>query len=488
MTPEKRGISSPEIERIVRKLEKKQVPMHSLLIARGDDIVYEAYWAPFTKDTLHRMNSITKSYVGLAIGLLAFEGKLSLDDSVTSFFPEAKDIEVDAYTAELTVRDLLCMKSACSKESGHWIRDKRYDRITDFFTLPQKKPRNTLFRYDTAGSYILTVIAERLAGMPLVEYLKEKALLKIGFSKDADCIKDYAGYSWGDSGLLCTTRDLFLTARLIAKGGVWNGERLMDGDFLREAITPLSSTCTSGWNTYTSQGYGYQIWCEADGGFAFHGMGGQLMVCVPKKDVTIVCTADTQGFDEGRTICKQLVYDFIDELSDEPIPEDRAAYESLCEYTKSLKLVALDLGSKESKLANKINGVRYDLDANAMGIKWLRLDFEGNGGSFTYENEQGEKTIPFSMHENIFCEFPENEYYNTRLGEYEEDYRHPIAVSASWLDQTTLGIKVQFIGNHLAGLFIHLGFDGDRLGLHMLKNTNCFLDKYNGYSAGKRFH
>ena len=472
MTPEQRGISSKSIEHMVRKLQKKQVPMHSLLIARGDDIVYEAYWMPFTKDTLHRMNSITKSYVGLAIGLLAFEGKLSLDDKITKFFPESENMEVDKYTAELTVRDLMCMKSACSKESGHWIRDKRYDRIADFFTLPQKKPRNTLFRYDTAGSYILTVIAERLSGKSFIEYLKEKALLKIGFSDNTDCIKDYAGYSWGDSGLLCTTRDLFLTARLIANGGVWNGKRLMDEEFLRLATTPLANTCTGGWNTYTSNGYGYQIWCEADGGFAFHGMGNQLMVCIPKKDITIVCTADTQGFDEGRHLCKQLVYDFIEELSDKPLPEDKEAYASLCEYTKTLRLISLDIGSKSSATSDKINGKKYLLDDNAMGIKWIRLDVNGSVGSFAYENEQGEKVIPFSMHENVFCEFPEDGYYNMRLGEYEEGYRHPVAVSASWLSETELGIKIQF------------GLDGKRLAMHMVKNTNCFLDKYNGYAVG----
>ncbi len=484
MTPEQRGISSRSIEQIVRKLEKKQVPMHSLLIARGDDVVYEAYWAPFTKDTLHRMNSITKSYVGLAIGLLAYEGKLSLDDKVTKFFPEIKDTEIDAFTSELTVRDLMCMKSACSKESGHWIRDKRYDRITDFFTLPQKKPRNTLFRYDTAGSYILTVIAERLAGTSFIEYLKKKALLKIGFSENADCIKDYAGYSWGDSGLLCTSRDLFLTARLIANCGEWKGEQLMDGEFLRAAITPLVNTCTSGWNTYTTRGYGYQIWCEADGGFAFHGMGNQLMVCYPKKDITVVCTADTQGFDEGRHLCKQLVYDFIDELSNAPLDDDASAYDSLCEYTKTLKLLSLDIGKKDSPLSKEISGIKYALNENPMGIEYLRLDLNGNGGVFTYKNAQGEKTIPFSMHENLFCEFPEDGYYNMRLGELEEGYRHPVAVSASWLSETELGIKVQFIGNHLAGLFIHLGFDSDRLALHMVKNTNCFLDTYNGYAVG----
>jgi hypothetical protein len=328
------------------------------------------------------------------------------------------------------------------------------------------------------------VIAEKHTGKSFIEYLKEKALLKIGFSKDADCIKDYAGYSWGDSGLLCTTRDLFLTARLIANGGIFNGERLLDEEFLREATTKKTATCTSGWKTYTSSGYGYQIWCEADGGFAFHGMGNQLMVCVPKKDITVVCTADTQGFDEGRHLCQQLVYDFIDELSANELPENKEAYDSLCEYTRSLKLVALDIGSKNSELIHKISGVKYTLEDNVMGIKWLRLDLNANGGSLVYENAQGEKTLPFYMHENIFCDFPEDGYYNMRLGEHEEGYHHPTAISASWLDESTLGVKVQFIGNHLAGLFIHLGFDGERLSLHMLKNTNCFLDTYNGYATG----
>jgi hypothetical protein len=260
----------------------------------------------------------------------------------------------------------------------------------------------------------------------------------------------------------------------------------MDEDFLREAITKKVSTCTSGWNTYTNSGYGYQIWCEKDGGFAFHGMGNQLMVCIPKKDITIVCTADTQGFDEARHLCKQLIYDFIDELSDTPLPYDEAAYKSLCEYTKTLRLVSLDFGKKSSPLEEKLSGVTYMLENNSMDIEYLKLDFNENGGTFTYKNEQGEKSIPFYMHENLFCGFPEYGYYNMRLGEYEEGYRHPVAVSASWLTDSELGIKIQFIGNHLAGLFIHLGFDGERLGLHMVKNTNCFLDKYNGYAVGKR--
>ena len=41
-------------------------------IAKGDDIFFEKYWAPFTADTLHRMYSVTKSFVSIAIGFLIF--------------------------------------------------------------------------------------------------------------------------------------------------------------------------------------------------------------------------------------------------------------------------------------------------------------------------------------------------------------------------------------------------------------------------------
>ena len=81
-SPEKRGVSSRALLRFLKKLNDKKIPMHSLLIARGNDPILNAYWAPFDNHTLHRQNSVTKSFVSLAIGLLEQEGKLSLDDKV----------------------------------------------------------------------------------------------------------------------------------------------------------------------------------------------------------------------------------------------------------------------------------------------------------------------------------------------------------------------------------------------------------------------
>ena len=87
-TPEKMGISSSSIKRYLEALAKADLSTHDVIIARGGNIVFEKYWQPFDKDFLHRMYSVTKSFVSIAIGFLEQEGKLKLDDPIVKYFPE----------------------------------------------------------------------------------------------------------------------------------------------------------------------------------------------------------------------------------------------------------------------------------------------------------------------------------------------------------------------------------------------------------------
>ena len=76
----------------------------------------ETYYKPYTRDTLHRMFSVTKSFVSLGIGLLEAEGKLSLDDKIVDFFPEKLPKPgVHPYIAMMTIRDMLTMRTCHDK-------------------------------------------------------------------------------------------------------------------------------------------------------------------------------------------------------------------------------------------------------------------------------------------------------------------------------------------------------------------------------------
>ena len=86
--PESVGLSSGNICEFVNRLNSAELPLHSLLVIKDDRLVFEGYQKPYGPDGLHRMFSVTKSMVSLAIGCLADEGKISLDDHIIDYFPE----------------------------------------------------------------------------------------------------------------------------------------------------------------------------------------------------------------------------------------------------------------------------------------------------------------------------------------------------------------------------------------------------------------
>ena len=107
--PEHMGVSPRSILRFLDRLEERRLCMHSFVLVRHGAIISEGYWAPYTADSLQRMYSVSKSFVGVAIGLLAQDGYIHLDDPVISYFPDKVIKQPHPYTQQMTIRDLLRM-------------------------------------------------------------------------------------------------------------------------------------------------------------------------------------------------------------------------------------------------------------------------------------------------------------------------------------------------------------------------------------------
>ena len=105
--PESVGIKSEWIKEYIESLENLGLCTHDIIIMRHGKIVFENYWAPFHKDYLHRMYSVTKSYVSLAIGCLEEEGKISLDDPIIKYFPKEMENQPDENMRNQTIRHML---------------------------------------------------------------------------------------------------------------------------------------------------------------------------------------------------------------------------------------------------------------------------------------------------------------------------------------------------------------------------------------------
>ena len=116
-------------------------------------------------------------------------------------------------------------------------------------------------------------------------------------------------------------------------------------------------------------------------------MGGQLAICDPAHDFLFVCTSDTQGAPAGYA----FIYDYLrfyvlDRLQSDALPRDDAAYNELQSLLSGLK-IALPAGESSSEFASQVDGVRYRLNPNPMGIRAFVLHFDGDGGALVLDTD-----------------------------------------------------------------------------------------------------
>ena len=85
-TPEKAGIPSSALIKFLNAIKRQRVCLHSFMILRHGEVAYEANWAPMTPTELHRMYSVSKSFVSVAVGIAQGERNVDVSVGVTVKF------------------------------------------------------------------------------------------------------------------------------------------------------------------------------------------------------------------------------------------------------------------------------------------------------------------------------------------------------------------------------------------------------------------
>lgn len=474
------------IEKFIKKIEVGN-NMHSVLMMRGGDVCFEGYWEPYTRDSLQRMYSQTKSLVGIAIGMLEYEGKLSIDDEVYKYFPDKLEKPLPEMLRKQTIRNNLMM--CTSTECPDWFTNADKDRVHLYFNSPViTKAPGTLFEYDSAGTQVLGCLAERISGMSPLDYIRSKT----GLFKNAKMLKVPTGESWCDSSLICPIGEIAEFGRFVMNGCIdGNGRETVSREFLKDAVSCLVSTDSTGFFSYKALGYGYQIWHTSEDGFAFFGMGNQLTICIPSKDFVFSCTADDQGYPEGRRVIMDALFEDIVPKLDEAFDRD---------YKPSLSLKHAE-GNVNSPIAPAIDGVRYVAvgnkntgfdptdgsdGMNPMGIRWFTLDFMNDSLDFVFENATGVKKITAGACKNIIDLFPEEGYSRETGGMRAPGNKYRAAFSYAFRGANNLLIQCRIIDEYLGNLSVFFGFDGDYATVRFVKNAENFLNEYSGVMICKK--
>ncbi len=479
--PEKLGIHSADVKSFIETFDELGLHTHSIIMARGDKIFAECYYKPFDEKFLHRMYSVSKSFVAMAVGVAITEGIMSLDDVIVDYFPEFKNENIDEYYERCTVKDMLMMRSNVGTLVGWW--GKFNSRIEAYYSQKSDKLPGTLYKYDSIGSFLLGCIIEKLTGKSFLEYLKEKVLLELGFSRESYVLREPGGYAIGDSGVMCTARDLLIFARLIMRGGEWGGKQYIDPEFMREAIKKqVDNGMLGAFNSYNTGGYGYLIWKTIPNGFSLTGLGDQLAICDMKNDIALIMTADNQG-DKGfrHLIHHEFNKHFLQKVHNHELEINEADSLALSEYLSSRELISL-CGAKDSPIASSVFGARFEkkkgelaVDAFTLHEGYLEIEKDGKTYKLEYELLKNKQT-KFSFGTRARADM---------MGVFEEG-KYDCNVSAAWTDENTFSLLCHVTDTYFGTLSIRVSFVGDEASLFMKRSGQYVFEDIDGFLIAKR--
>lgn len=476
------GIPPEAILRFLDRLDEAHVNMHSVLLYRRGILAAEGYYAPCSANSLHRMFSVCKTLTALAVGLLEEEGRLSLSDPIIRYFPDKLPDQLHPWVSSMTIQDMLMMRTCHASTTYKNAPDK--DWLASFFhTAPTHKP-GTVFHYDTSAAHVLCALTERLSGMPMLDYLRRKCLNRIGWSETSYILTNVFGDTMGGSGLMATSRDLLLLGILLLQKGCICGEQLLPHDFVVRMTSCLTPTALTGGVVSEAQGYGYQLYQNARGGFVCYGMGGQLVICLPKEELILVTTADTQGMGGGNDLIYNSLYEEILPALDRPAAkEDSETMSALSRRLSGLTLHPLygfcrTLPSvtpcssflSEYTAASRINGRIFHLMPNPHGFSEICLTLTEQTGTLTYCYQGRHASLAFGLTSCIPGQMP---FYDMAY-----------AASGIWLSENTFYLKVALLDTSVGSLHMEFCFGENDVTLFFKKIEETLFTEFSGHFYG----
>jgi len=188
------------------EMQRQHIPGIALLVSRGGKIVHAEGFGlanvelqvPVKPETIFQSGSMGKQFTATAVMMLVEEGKVSLDDPLTKYFPDAP-----AAWKEVTVRELL------SHTAGFRDYPEKFDFRKDWTeeellklaeSIPLAYPPGTKWEYSNLGFLTLGILIHRVTGEFYGDFLQQRIFHPLGMEttriiSEADIVPNRAaGY------------------------------------------------------------------------------------------------------------------------------------------------------------------------------------------------------------------------------------------------------------------------------------------------------
>ena len=284
--------------------------IHSVLIMQNNELIFEKYFNGWTKDSLHMMQSATKSVISTLMGIAIQEGYINdVDEKVLSFFEHKPLKNVNSWKEDMTIEDLLTQRHGLQWQEAPWnspnntwrkLLATQGDWYTSILSSPMACEPGTLFNYSNAAPVLTSGIIQEASKMSIDSFAKRYLFKPLGINSYRFWEGNDGPENNGLALLFLTSRDMLKIGQLYLNEGRWNNTQILPKDWAKKAAkTPITRNQRD--NRFYRFGYGYFWWNtpKAMGSnpktntniFLARGAGGQYIIVDPNHKLVAVITA-----------------------------------------------------------------------------------------------------------------------------------------------------------------------------------------------------
>ncbi|MEO1021562.1 MAG: serine hydrolase [Bacteroidota bacterium] len=287
-----------------------------ILVSRNNELLIEAYFNGFGRDSLHETRSAHKSIISLLAGIAVDQGLFEVTDKVKTFIPEWRG---DA-RGDITIKDLLEMKSGLECEGffdvGPDCESEMYEKkdwLGYLLDIPLRYEPGLYWEYSSMEPDLMALIITRASNMTIMDFADQYLLGPLGI-EDLQWYITPDGRGYGGGSAYMKPLDMLTLAELVLNKGTWKGEQLISERWIDESTTcqtlvEMSFLGIVGTEdaTFSDSRYGYFWYREVlnykgiDTEVLFaSGNGGQYLMILEDYDAAIAFTGSNYSNWRGK--------------------------------------------------------------------------------------------------------------------------------------------------------------------------------------------
>lgn len=283
--------------------------VRSFLVLRNGQLVHESYMAPAHIGRAQNIRSVSKSILASLVGIAINDRYFSLNSKVADFFPEQMNQVIDFRVGDITIDQLLSMRSGLPQDETSYNQIFRSEDWVDQ-TLNQRLVANPgeTFGFSTSGSHLISVIIEKTTDQSTRAFSQTMLFQPLGVSID-HWRKDPQGHYFGGDDMFLSARELALFGQLYLQKGQWNNQSVIPQDWITKTLQPTSGGDWT-YQDFNNWGYAYSWWTGTLEHYPFYtaiGKGGQYLFVMPSQQLVVVITADAHPNDQQSNLQEKQI-------------------------------------------------------------------------------------------------------------------------------------------------------------------------------------